>query len=66
MRVVVGKPYRKTPVFSEKMQYLVINPFWNVPTKLAVEDLVPKICADPVGKQSVARFYGTNAPPRRV
>jgi murein L,D-transpeptidase YcbB/YkuD len=47
MRVVVGKPYRKTPVFSEKMQYLVINPFWNVPTKLAVEDLVPKICADP-------------------
>ncbi|MFO7971637.1 MAG: L,D-transpeptidase family protein [Desulfobacterales bacterium] len=46
MRVVVGKPYRKTPVFSEKMQYLVINPFWNVPIKLAVEDLAPKVCSD--------------------
>lgn len=47
MRVVVGKPYRKTPVFSEKMKYLVINPFWNVPTKLALEDLAPKICSAP-------------------
>ena len=47
MRVVVGKPYRKTPVFSQKMKYFVINPFWNVPTKLAVRDLAPKICSDP-------------------
>jgi murein L,D-transpeptidase YcbB/YkuD len=47
MRVVVGKPYRKTPVLSEKMQFLVINPFWNVPTKLALRDLAPKVCSDP-------------------
>ena len=47
MKVVVGKPYRKTPVFSKKMQYLVLNPFWNVPTKLALEDLAPKLCATP-------------------
>jgi murein L,D-transpeptidase YcbB/YkuD len=46
MRVVVGKPYRKTPVFSGKMQFLVINPFWNVPTKLALKDLAPKVCSD--------------------
>jgi murein L,D-transpeptidase YcbB/YkuD len=47
MRVVVGKPYRKTPVLSGKMQFLVINPFWNVPTKLALRDLAPKVCSDP-------------------
>jgi murein L,D-transpeptidase YcbB/YkuD len=46
MRVVVGKTYRKTPVFSGKMQYLVINPFWNIPTKLAVKDLAPKVCSN--------------------
>jgi len=46
MRVVVGKPYRKTPVFSGRMQFLVINPFWNVPTKLALKDLAPKVCSD--------------------
>ncbi|MBW2406110.1 MAG: L,D-transpeptidase family protein [Deltaproteobacteria bacterium] len=47
MRVVVGKRYRKTPVFSGKMLYLVINPYWNVPTKLAVRDIAPKVCSDP-------------------
>jgi len=47
MRVVAGKRYRKTPVFSGKMQFLVINPFWNIPTKLAVRDLAPRVCSDP-------------------
>ncbi len=47
MRVVVGKRYRKTPVFCGKMQYLVINPLWNVPTKLALRDIAPRVCSDP-------------------
>ena len=47
MRVVAGKRYRKTPVFSGKMQFLVINPFWNIPTKLAVRDLAPRVCLNP-------------------
>jgi len=35
MRVVVGKTYRKTPDFSDKITYLVINPSWGVPISLA-------------------------------
>ena len=46
MRVVAGKAYRKTPVFSDKIKYLVLNPYWNVPTKIAVQDLLPDICKD--------------------
>ena len=42
MKVIVGKQKRKTPLFSEMMTYLVVNPYWNVPTKLAVKDLIPK------------------------
>lgn len=47
MRVVVGKDYRSTPVFSADLQYLEINPYWNVPQKLAVEDILPKVKRDP-------------------
>ncbi len=47
MRVVVGRDYRSTPVFSADMQYLEINPYWNVPQKLAVEDILPKVKRDP-------------------
>ncbi len=43
MRVVVGRPYRRTPVFSAKMTYMVINPYWNIPTSLVFKDLLPKI-----------------------
>jgi murein L,D-transpeptidase YcbB/YkuD len=43
MRVVVGRPYRRTPVFSAKMTFMVINPYWNIPQDLAIKDVLPKI-----------------------
>jgi murein L,D-transpeptidase YcbB/YkuD len=46
MRVIVGKSYRRSPVFSAKMTYMVINPYWNIPHHLAVKDLLPKIQKD--------------------
>ena len=52
MKVIVGRPFRKTPVFSRKMTFLVFNPYWNVPHKLAVEDLLPKQSEDPEYLQS--------------
>ncbi len=47
MRAVVGKPYQRTPVFSAKMTYLVINPYWNVPRSIAVKEMLPKVRKDP-------------------
>ena len=47
MRVVVGKTYRKTPVFSDKITYLVINPYWGVPNIIAKKDILPKVKKDP-------------------
>lgn len=46
MRVVVGLPYRKTPVFSSQVKRIELNPYWNVPPSIARLDLVPKIIAD--------------------
>lgn len=43
MRVVVGKPKHRTPIFSEEMTYLVVNPYWNVPPSIARNELLPKI-----------------------
>ncbi len=47
MKVVVGKAYRRTPVFSARMTYAVLNPYWEVPPSIAVRDLLPKIRKDP-------------------
>lgn len=47
MRVVVGKSYRRTPVFSDHLTYIVLNPRWEVPFNIAVEDKLPLIKKDP-------------------
>jgi murein L,D-transpeptidase YcbB/YkuD len=65
MRVMVGKDYRRTPVFSDVMTYLVINPYWNVPRSLAVEDKLPLIKQDPAylagQKMKVLSGWGADA-----
>lgn len=45
-RVVIGKTYHKTPVFTEDMTYLVINPYWNVPSSIANREYLPKLKQD--------------------
>lgn len=47
MRVVVGKPYHRTPVFSSEIKFLVLNPYWNVPRSIAINELLPKLKANP-------------------
>lgn len=47
MAVIVGTAYRRTPDFSGTMTYLQFNPSWNVPPKLAREDILPKVRRDP-------------------
>lgn len=47
MRVVVGKPYHQTPVFSEAMEYVEINPYWNVPRSIAVNEQLEKLQTNP-------------------
>jgi len=51
-RVVVGKPDKQTPVFSDEMQEIVFNPFWNVPTSIKVEEIRPYL------REEAAWFFG--------
>jgi L,D-transpeptidase YcbB len=46
MGVIVGRPYRQTPVFTELMRYLVLNPDWTVPRRIAVQDKLPQLRRD--------------------
>lgn len=60
MRVVVGRPARRTPVFSAPMTYMVINPYWTVPLTIAVEDMLPRVIEDPgyFERQAIRVYYG--------
>lgn len=48
-RVMVGQRYRKTPVFSDRMTYMVLNPTWTIPPNILQQDKLPLIRQDPTG-----------------
>lgn len=49
MKVIVGAEYegRRTPVFSDYMQYVVFRPYWLVTDSIAAKEIWPKVDADP-------------------
>ena len=47
IRVVVGKPDQKTPVFSGEMQTVVFSPYWNIPDSIVEGETAPAVARDP-------------------
>jgi len=47
IRAIVGKTARPTPVLSRKIRYLELNPYWNIPRNIALNDIIPSIKKDP-------------------
>ena len=41
-RVIVGRPSNPTPIFSEAMRYVVVNPYWNVPYSIVKKEMIGK------------------------
>src|SRR5215472_8905182 len=42
-RIVIGKPDMPTPLLSETMKYITINPTWNVPPSIVYNEYMPAL-----------------------
>lgn len=47
MRAIVGKDARKTPVFNERISYIVFSPNWTVPPTILKDDVIPELMKGP-------------------
>ncbi|MDP1872583.1 murein L,D-transpeptidase [Phenylobacterium sp.] len=47
MRIIVGAPSTKTPMFASEVETVVFNPPWNVPTSIARGEILPRAARDP-------------------
>jgi murein L,D-transpeptidase YcbB/YkuD len=47
MRTIVGAPETQTPVFSDRIRYLVFNPYWNVPDSIVRNEIAVTAAEDP-------------------
>ena len=48
MGLVVGRIDRPTPVFSDKIEYVVLNPTWTIPDNLIKRDLIHVLRENPM------------------
>jgi murein L,D-transpeptidase YcbB/YkuD len=46
-KVIVGRPYRETPIFRSLITYVVLNPTWTIPPGILVKDKLPVLKRDP-------------------
>ncbi|MET4106137.1 L,D-transpeptidase family protein [Hymenobacter sp. UYP22] len=68
MPVIVGKTLNATPVFSDKMEFVVLAPYWNVPYSIIDKELRPKLAANPQATldrldMEVVKGWGAKATP---
>ncbi len=66
--VVVGRAYRRTPIFSDRIVNLVLSPTWTPPPRLAKLDVLPKVKANPayLKEQGFRVFDGWGADAREL
>jgi murein L,D-transpeptidase YcbB/YkuD len=68
-RVVVGTTKNQTPVFSDNIRHLVVNPYWNVPSSIIRGEIAPAVLRNPgyIDNQNMDLLYnGTAVSPWQV
>ncbi len=53
MKVVVGKPSTRTPRFAAYCNEIILYPYWNVPRKIVVDELLPMFKRVPASVDSM-------------
>ena len=68
MAVIVGDKKFPTPIFSDKMSYVVLNPSWNIPDSIAKNEIIPKLLKDPnyLADKGIDIYAGWNGSPEKV
>lgn len=46
-RAIIGKPDSATPIFSNRMDHVIVNPSWYVPPSILKKEFLPGLAADP-------------------
>ncbi|HHH19181.1 MAG TPA: hypothetical protein ENK86_01525 [Campylobacterales bacterium] len=47
IRVIVGDKKHRTPIFNEKVSFIVLNPYWKVPMGIVKREIIPAMVRNP-------------------
>ena len=62
MKVITGTKKNPTPVFSDTVEIIVLNPHWNVPKSIIQNEMIPELLKNPnaMQKQGIEIRNGWN------
>jgi len=67
MRVIVGDKKHHTPIFSNRVSFIVLNPYWIIPDSIVKKEIIPKMLKNPNYLEEkgyeVRLSYNLNTPP---
>ncbi len=68
MRVITGKPNHPTPVFSDTMTTIVVNPYWRIPESIVKKEMIKHLVKNPhyYDKQHKFLYDGWGSEANRV
>lgn len=68
MKVITGKKKHPTPVFSNRVKTVVLNPYWNVPKSIVQKEMIPKLLRNPnaMKKQGIEIRNGWGAGAKKI
>ena len=60
IKTIVGTPKNPTPIFSNTVRTIVLNPQWNIPKSIIQKEMIPKLLRNPnaMAKQRIEIFDG--------
>ncbi len=60
MRVITGTPKHPTPIFSDTVELIVLNPYWNIPKSIIQKEMIPKLLrnSNAMAKQNIEIYNG--------
>ncbi len=47
LRVIVGDKKHPTPIFSDEISYITLNPYWKIPEGIVKREVIPAMLKDP-------------------
>lgn len=68
-RVITGSKKHPSPIFSDEMDHIIVNPSWNVPASIAIKEMLPELQKDPyyLERQGFeVTFAGRKPPAKRI
>ncbi|NOR54931.1 MAG: L,D-transpeptidase family protein [Sulfurovum sp.] len=68
MRVITGKRKNPTPIFSNTVKTIVLNPHWNLPKSIIQKEMIPQLMRNPnaMARQGIEIYTGWGADAQRI